>query len=914
MAAQVLLQRVRDATRGGHPAIFLDVGATVTTRLDLELLHALLRLMRLAPSLIVARVGITVNHLSLFDLVLCLCADRVIADEGALSDDMRPIEWSEEQPAFEAFVDAMWSGALGNARAQALGRPCNLADLRDAGVLSSMSLVQQILYTPRCLQPEYLVGLRRMGALRVKQMDKMSFNFYWVTKVMRLNALLPNAEETGGEHVPSRRPVGAPRGASAAPSAPHLAIRAWLDRGGDETPSMKPSQRPLHRGCAAGTLHVTILASVLEMNASDIHAALLPWSRDPAVARVLITLPAAAQGTAATQRIVPAEVVNGRTTLYKWYRKFDLAVEALAATKPLACVLLGPTCPCLLELFFASHARAWRWVDSATSAASAASATAAATAAASARASPAAGWLPSSSVGVVSAACELAGDVCDRLHGRRPPTLNVEVTPSALEPPAEMWYYPESVVEEIQSEGLNSSPKKRPEAASVAAAIVAAASDSADRDRCGSTTLPPVAARLGPGSGAAWPYNEHATSPRTGASWAGAGPAAAVPLPLGAAVDYTPSSGYKQPARVTAVHPGGADNPEPYYTIAIESGGERSTEGSRLALRQTLSSRAAPSADALSDVVPAYDPTFGWTTHHRLSSALTDDLSRVARSDSLRSPESLSERAPVVRGLSKGSGLNPERPVSEIGSPGTGKVGFYGTGHMPGPAAMRHISHAGRVTLRTLLLDGVPLEEAVRLGLVSTLSLVASGPWSSRHPSGDPLGHGCSSTYAPVVDPLRASPAAALPSELSPHSSLLHAADASRLAAQASGHLSSLAAGPYMRPEGAGMHASPTLETGNLRLEGLELGKRPPPPPGLPRGGLSWLDTSSPLSGVHTARLHTPGSIVHVDVEASMTSLEEEASPEAPPALRESSISHDLSRSPTISHDHPAARESKCQM
>ena len=54
-------------------------------------------------------------------------------------------------------------------------------------------------------------------------------------------------------------------------------------------------------------------------------------------------------------------------------------------------------------------------------------------------------------------------------------------------------------------------------------------------------------------------------------------------------------------------------------------------------------------------------------------------------------------------------------------------VGFHASGYLPGPAAMRHISLAGRAPLRSLLLEGVPLERAVDLGLISPLSLAAPG-------------------------------------------------------------------------------------------------------------------------------------------------------------------------------------------
>ena len=79
-----------------------------------------------------------------------------------------------------------------------------------------------------------------------------------------------------------------------------------------------------------------------------------------------------------------------------------------------------------------------------------------------------------------------------------------------------------------------------------------------------------------------------------------------------AVVTYTSSSsGEAQPARVVAVHPGGVDDPTPYYTIALPDGAERDTEGSRLQLRSAAlvaADEAAAAAEA-AEAAAAANPT-----------------------------------------------------------------------------------------------------------------------------------------------------------------------------------------------------------------------------------------------------------------------------------------------------------------
>ena len=58
----------------------------------------------------------------------------------------------------------------------------------------------------------------------------------------------------------------------------------------------------------------------------------------------------------------------------------------------------------------------------------------------------------------------------------------------------------------------------------------------------------------------------------------------------GASVLYVDAHGHSQPARVVAVHPGGSEDPEPYFTIGLDGGTERDTIRSRLRLVAPLDS------------------------------------------------------------------------------------------------------------------------------------------------------------------------------------------------------------------------------------------------------------------------------------------------------------------------------------
>jgi len=60
-------------------------------------------------------------------------------------------------------------------------------------------------------------------------------------------------------------------------------------------------------------------------------------------------------------------------------------------------------------------------------------------------------------------------------------------------------------------------------------------------------------------------------------------------LQAGASVLYRDAHGEQQPAVVLAVHPGGSEDPEPYFTIVLDGGPERDTIRSRLTLVESAS-------------------------------------------------------------------------------------------------------------------------------------------------------------------------------------------------------------------------------------------------------------------------------------------------------------------------------------
>ena len=301
-------------------------------RPDIESLPALLRSIRWCKSMVIAYIPSDLVELSTADLLLCILADRVYAEASDIS-----IVWSDAPPALERFVLQLWEGAAGATQTTLTPRPESLGDLRKVAMCIGADEMHALeTGLPLCTQPEFLVGLRRMGVLRVGKMDKMTFNFYWVAKVLRLNAL----PEMAGQGVETQRGLTA---------RPDLERRATM-----ASESMTASLG------ADGTLQLVMKAAVLDMKADEIWKAVIPHVHG--AKRVSILLPAAEPG--ALKQLLPGEVLAGRATIYKWYRKWDLMLGKLIELGPVACELRGPTAPLLIEVFFAADARAWCWPDS----------------------------------------------------------------------------------------------------------------------------------------------------------------------------------------------------------------------------------------------------------------------------------------------------------------------------------------------------------------------------------------------------------------------------------------------------------------------------------------------------------------------------------------------------------------------
>eukprot|EP00900_Chrysochromulina_parva_P009567 jgi/Chrpa1/18611/Chrysochromulina_OHIO_Genome00009121-RA len=87
-----------------------------------------------------------------------------------------------------------------------------------------------------------------------------------------------------------------------------------------------------------------------------------------------------------------------------------------------------------------------------------------------------------------------------------------------------------------------------------------------------------------PSASSAAPSSASAATPMAADSADDDADASDAALKPGAAVLYTDARGEERCARVVSVHPGGADDPTPFYTILLDGGGERDTIRSRLQL------------------------------------------------------------------------------------------------------------------------------------------------------------------------------------------------------------------------------------------------------------------------------------------------------------------------------------------
>ena len=415
------LLRVRPSSSNlfGESSVLLQAAGHPATRSDIELLPALLRELRTCSALVVVRIEPQATHLGLLDVVLILSADCAMSEAG----DECPIAWPGTQRALESYVEALWLDMTGTGllpSSDDVRRPLTIGDLRSGGLISTGAAVAACAVRTYSI-PHFLLGLRRAGALRIHTMDKMSFNYYWVTKVFSLNEYWREWKTDAdglGEGRADSPLLKRHEGNGLAPAAGgqcglrdsrgdmHLAKRCRASPGceGDAAgeADLRPVPRP-HRAedsaaanlfcgqssCGtgsraieahldgAGTLHLTLRAEIIEMDTLAIDAALSPWL-EPAqggarVCAIVVVLPpsdpalgsdpAGALGSNLTslgsKGIIPREVRERRTTVFKWYRKWELLLKRMCLTAPIACAAYGMTAPCLLEIFFAASARAW---------------------------------------------------------------------------------------------------------------------------------------------------------------------------------------------------------------------------------------------------------------------------------------------------------------------------------------------------------------------------------------------------------------------------------------------------------------------------------------------------------------------------------------------------------------------------
>lgn len=360
-----------------------ELGQATVTSEERANLPAFLRSCRACRTLSCAKVPASAERLSWLDLVACLAADVVVADS---TKDSCPINCAVSEngtngkcsdamlPAEEVVVRSLWAEASGVASPQDATLPTTLLDLRKTQLISTEEELESI-RASGCRTPQFLLGFRRAGGLRGRGVDKGGVNYYWVTKVILLNALTPDKDVTkvfmpgstedsvippyfeafNAEKQEMRRPSVELVGAFAPPNRDDPASPA-------HSPS-RPSTRPIVVDFveATGLLKLLLRADILDLEWDKIQSKLGSWVKDRRVSRIQITLPG--DDPSAIRRIVPGESAEKKTAAYKWYRKWDHFIGLLLEHAPVQCELQGPTIPALLELFFSSAVRIWSWKD-----------------------------------------------------------------------------------------------------------------------------------------------------------------------------------------------------------------------------------------------------------------------------------------------------------------------------------------------------------------------------------------------------------------------------------------------------------------------------------------------------------------------------------------------------------------------
>mmetsp|Transcript_149678 Transcript_149678/g.274997 ORF Transcript_149678/g.274997 Transcript_149678/m.274997 type:complete len:1069 (-) Transcript_149678:287-3493(-) len=320
------LTAVRDAT--GEKIVRLQVGLSKPTKGDSAGLAPLLRSLRYCRSLVIAEVAPDAKMLSWLDLIFCLIADLVVVD-----DVSKEIPIDQEEPIeLQGFTQDLWSRACGNAMSDkeidVPSYPTTLSDLRKAHVINSKEEADKVLSFDPVHLPQFLLAYRRAGGVRADATQKGGFNYYMVTKVLALQALKRTPASTMGVDKEKKKEANA---------------------------DFSPIKWEKKSNGSKDILDITLHAEVVDLTQKDLWAQMKPLCDMTNIERINVTLAAASEEW--LQRTYPAEVTRKEQSMFKWYRKWELLLGKLMRCAPVHCMLCGPTCPALLELFFGAKVR-----------------------------------------------------------------------------------------------------------------------------------------------------------------------------------------------------------------------------------------------------------------------------------------------------------------------------------------------------------------------------------------------------------------------------------------------------------------------------------------------------------------------------------------------------------------------------
>mmetsp|Transcript_154420 Transcript_154420/g.268960 ORF Transcript_154420/g.268960 Transcript_154420/m.268960 type:complete len:1041 (+) Transcript_154420:82-3204(+) len=316
------LTAVRDAT--GEKIVRLQVGLSKPTKGDSAGLAPLLRSLRYCRSLVIAEVAPDAKMLSWLDLIFCLSADLVVVD-----DSSKEIPIDQEEPIeLQGFTQDLWSRACGNISNEEVNLPSyptTLSDLRKAHIINSKKEADEVLSFEPVHLPQFLLAYRRAGGVRADATQKGGFNYYMVTKVLALNAMKRTPASTMCNHKEEAKA------------------------------DFSPIKWEKKANGSKDILDITLHAEVLDLTQKDLWAQMKPLCDMTNIERINVTLAAASEEW--LQRTYPAEVTRKEQSMFKWYRKWELLIGKLTRCAPVHCMLCGPTCPALLELFFGAKVR-----------------------------------------------------------------------------------------------------------------------------------------------------------------------------------------------------------------------------------------------------------------------------------------------------------------------------------------------------------------------------------------------------------------------------------------------------------------------------------------------------------------------------------------------------------------------------